>query len=195
MQISEVISPATRADWRAWLFAHHESSTEIWVERFHLRSGKPSITYDELVEECLCFGWIDGIMKKWSPESSVQRTTPRRAKSFLSELNRQRIWKLREANLMTAAGEAAVEGRVGEPDDPFEIPDWIERELRRDKEVRSRFEALPRLYRRLRVGYITEADRPNRRPEAENRLANLIRKTKAGKRYGTEPLRGILYEK
>ena len=99
-------------------------------------AGKPCITYDELVEECLCFGWIDRVVKKLDEASNVQRITPRRKKkTFLSELNRQRVWKLQRAGLMTPAGIAPIEDQIGSPDDPWEIPDWEEAQLREDEAV------------------------------------------------------------
>ena len=99
MEIGEVFYPKTRSQWRRWLNRNHTKRTEIWVRRFKKRTGQPCISYDDLVEECLCFGWIDGIVKKLDDESNVQRATPRRKESFLSELNRQRIWKLQAAGL------------------------------------------------------------------------------------------------
>ena len=103
MEIGEVFYPETRGDWRRWLETYHQEKTEIWLRTFRKASGKPTLAYDDMVEECLCFGWIDGINKKYDEESAVQRITPRRKKSFLSELNRQRVWKLQKLGLMTQA--------------------------------------------------------------------------------------------
>jgi uncharacterized protein YdeI (YjbR/CyaY-like superfamily) len=125
MEITEVFYPTTRADWRAWLETHHLTKTEIWVQTFRKATGKPSLPYDDLVEECLCFGWIDGIVKKYDEESAVQRITPRKKKSYLSELNRQRIWKLQALGLMAPAGIAPIAAQIGSPNDPFEFPEWI----------------------------------------------------------------------
>jgi uncharacterized protein YdeI (YjbR/CyaY-like superfamily) len=91
MEITDVFYPLERAQWRQWLAENHQDATEIWLRRFKKATGKPCISYDDLVEECLCFGWIDGVVKKLDAESNVQRITPRRKKSFLSELNRQRV--------------------------------------------------------------------------------------------------------
>lgn len=196
MEIGEVFHPRVRQEWRDWLACHHASGTEVWVRRCHRSSGEPSISYDELVEECLCFGWIDGLAKKYDEISSVQRTCPRRPRSYLSELNRQRIWKLRLEDRMTEAGETVLAGRVGTPEDAPPFPDrqWIDEAIAADPEAAAAVDALPALYRRLRIGYIAELRGPSRRPEAEKRLAHFLRQTKAGKRYGTEPLRGLLYE-
>ena len=94
MEITEVFYPPSRAEWRTWLETHYQIKTEVWVQTFRKAIGRPSLAYDDMVEECLCFGWIDGSVKKYDADSSVRRITPRRKKSALSELNRQRVWKL-----------------------------------------------------------------------------------------------------
>lgn len=189
MEITEVFYPQDRAEWRRWLETHHRSGkTEVWIRTFNKASGKASVSYDEMVEECLCFGWIDGSVKKYDDESKVQRITPRRKKSFLSELNRQRIWKLQRLGLMTEAGIEAVRSQIGSPDDPLEIPDWILEQLQADPQVWSTFQAFPPLYQRLKVGWIRETGAP-RREEAQKRLDYLLKMTRQGKRYGTEPMK------
>lgn len=187
MEIGEILYPRTRADWRAWLRDYHASSSEIWLRRFRIATGKQSITYDELVEEALCFGWIDGIVKRLDEESTVQRITPRRARSYLSELNRQRAWILIERGLMTAAGLAALGDKLGSPSDPWEIPAWIYDRLTADPVVWATFTGFPVMYQRLKISWVTEAGQL-RREEMEKRLANLIRKTRAGTMYGTVPI-------
>jgi uncharacterized protein YdeI (YjbR/CyaY-like superfamily) len=188
MEITLVFYPTDRAEWRAWLEANRLSEPEVWVRTFTKASGRPSLAYDDLVEECLCFGWIDGSVKKYDPESMVQRITPRRKKTFLSELNRQRVWKLQANGLMTPAGIAPIEDQIGSPDDSFEIPAWVEERLRDDPAVWANFQAFPRLYQRLKIGWIAEIKTLSRRPEAEKRLNYLIKMTRLGKMYGTQPL-------
>ena len=134
MEITEVFYPKTRTQWRNWLKRHHQKKKEIWVRKPHKDTGEPCISYDELVEECLCFGWIDGVVKKLDAHSSVQRITPRRAKgSYLSELNRQRIWKLQHLDLMTPAGIEPIASQIGSPEDPFEILSEIKKQFRKNK--------------------------------------------------------------
>ena len=189
MEITEVFYPHTRQEWRNWLEKHHTSKPEIWLRTFLKATGQPSLPYDEMVEECLCFGWIDGIVKKFDADSTVRRHTPRRKKSFLSEMNRQRIWKLQAQGLMTPAGIAPIEAQIGSPDEPLVIPDWIAEQLRSDETVWQNFEAFPHFYKRLKVGWIVEAGQL-RREEMEKRLSYLLKMTAQGKRYGTEPMEG-----
>ena len=188
-EITEIFYPKTRPDWLKWLQTHHQSKVEIWLRRFKKATGKPSLPYDDMVEECLCFGWIDGVIKKLDEESNVQRITPRRSKgTFLSELNRQRVWKLQHLGLMTPAGITPIKDQIGSPNDPFDIPDWVQDQLRTDAEVWKNFEAFPHFYKRLKIGWIAEIRGDSRREEAQKRLDYLIKMTAKGKRYGTEPL-------
>lgn len=184
----EIFYPHNRAEWRQWLLENHLKKTEVWLCTYNKASGKPSISYDDLVEECLCFGWIDGVVRKHEADSTVQRITPRRKKSFLSELNRQRIWKLQMEGLMTAAGIAPISEQIGSADDPWEIPDWIATALQADAEVWKNFQSFPPLYQRLKIGWINETA-ISRQEERLKRLNYLVKMTKQGKMYGTQPLK------
>lgn len=189
LEITEVFYPKNRAEWRAWLEENHNSKTEIWLRRFKKAANKPSISYDELVEECLCFGWIDSVIKKLDEESNVQRITPRRKKkTFLSELNRQRVWKLQREGLMTPAGVELIRDQIGAPDDLFEFPDWITEQLKEEEEVWTNFQNFPYLYQRLKIGWIKECGE-RRREEAQRRLNHLIRMSRQNKMYGTIPIK------
>ena len=85
MDIGKTLYVTEREAWRAWLAANYRDEPEIWLVYYRKDFGKPRIPYNDAVEEALCFGWIDGIIKKYDEESNVQRITPRRKKSFLSE--------------------------------------------------------------------------------------------------------------
>jgi uncharacterized protein YdeI (YjbR/CyaY-like superfamily) len=100
---------ATPEELRAWLEAHHESATELWVRLAKKGSGIPSITWPELVDELLCFGWIDGHMKPIDDEWRRQRITPRKAGSKWSKRNIERVRVLTEEGRMRPAGLAAYE--------------------------------------------------------------------------------------
>ncbi len=189
MEVTEVFYPHNRAQWRAWLEEHGQTKTEVWLRTFRKAANQPSLPYDDMVEECLCFGWIDGVVKKYDEFSAVQRITPRKKKSFLSELNRQRIWKLQAQRLMTPAGIEPIRDQIGAIDDALVIPDWIAARLKEEEAVWAQFQEFPRLYQRLKIGWITETGRL-REEEAQKRLNYLIKMTRAGKRYGTEPLAG-----
>lgn len=102
---------STPAKLRAWLEKHHDTASELLVGFWKRHTGKPSITWRQLVEECLCFGWIDGVGHSLGDESHTIRITPRRAKSNWSLINVKLVEKLRSEGRMTPSGEAAFAAR------------------------------------------------------------------------------------
>lgn len=189
-EITEVFYPHNRKEWRAWLTENYQTKREIWLRMFRKDTGKPYIKYDDLVEECLCFGWIDGVIKRYDEESRVQRITPRRKKSYLSELNRQRVWKLQKLDLLMPGALDVINDQVGSPDEPLEIPDWIKDQLQEDPEVWENFQQFSYFYQRLKIRWV--ADAKQRMEEAQKRLNYLKKMTKAGKQYGTQPMKDII---
>lgn len=93
-----------RRIWRDWLSKNYNKESEIWLVRYKKSTGKPCISYENSVEETLCFGWIDSIEKGIDIEWFVQHFTPRRPKSNWSPSNRERAKRLIEEGLMTPAG-------------------------------------------------------------------------------------------
>jgi uncharacterized protein YdeI (YjbR/CyaY-like superfamily) len=108
MEITETLFVQSRQEWRAWLAQHHQDRKEIWLIYYKKSSGKTNITYDESVEEALCFGWIDGTNKGIDNEKYAGRFTPRRPKSPWSASNRERVARLLSEGRMTEAGLAVL---------------------------------------------------------------------------------------
>lgn len=184
MDITTVIYPQSRAEWRLWLEANHRIETEIWLRTPHKASGLPRIPYDDCVEEALCFGWVDGLTKKYDDVSAVQRYTPRRKRTFLSELNRQRMYKLIKLELMTEAGLAPVRDQLGSPDDPLVIPEDVALRFQADEIAWENFQKFPILYQKIRIGYVMEC-RKSRPADSDKRLDHLIKKSADNKMFGT----------
>jgi uncharacterized protein YdeI (YjbR/CyaY-like superfamily) len=105
----ERLSIADRASWRAWLEKHHGRDTGVWLVSFKKATGKPRVDYDDAVEEALCFGWIDSLVRTLDGERAMQLFTPRKPRSPWSPSNRARVEKLVAAGLMRAAGLAKIE--------------------------------------------------------------------------------------
>jgi uncharacterized protein YdeI (YjbR/CyaY-like superfamily) len=134
----------------AWLEAEHATAPGVYVKLAKKGAGVPSVTYAELVESCLCFGWIDGRGNRLDDRFHLQRITPRRAKSVWSQTNVDRVEALLEAGRMRPAGLAAVEaaradGRwqrayAGAKD--ITVPDDLAAALDADPAVRAEFESL-----------------------------------------------------
>jgi uncharacterized protein YdeI (YjbR/CyaY-like superfamily) len=98
---------ASPAEFRAWLAEHHASRSELGVVLHLKASGKQTMTWSEAVDQALCYGWIDGVVRRLDDTSRVQRFTPRKPKSNWSAVNIKKVEGLRMAGLMAPAGEAA----------------------------------------------------------------------------------------
>jgi uncharacterized protein YdeI (YjbR/CyaY-like superfamily) len=102
------VRPKSRATWRTWLQKHHASSSGVWLVFAKKHSGIATLSYDDAVEEALCFGWIDSLMKPVDDRFYMQLFTPRKPKSLWSHSNKARVKHLRAKGLMKPAGEAAI---------------------------------------------------------------------------------------
>src|SRR5512138_1673953 len=94
MEITKTLYLTNRKDWRKWLRQHYKAEKEIWLIYPKKETGKPRISYNDAVEEALCFGWIDSIIKTLDKERVVQRSSPRKPKSEYSPANKERLRKL-----------------------------------------------------------------------------------------------------
>ena len=101
--------PRDRAEWRAWLEQHYATSSSIWLIAFKQSSGKQNLSYEEAVQEALCFGWIDSRRDTLDAERNVQLFTPRKPGSPWSRVNKRRIEQLIAEGRMTPAGMAKIE--------------------------------------------------------------------------------------
>jgi uncharacterized protein YdeI (YjbR/CyaY-like superfamily) len=108
MQIGETLTAQTPADFRRWLEANHQTKKEIWLVIYKQASGKTGISYDESIEEALCFGWIDSIAKSMDAEKYAQRFSPRRKGGNWTETNQAKARRLIAEGRMTQAGRAAL---------------------------------------------------------------------------------------
>ena len=173
MKVPKTLLVTTREAWRAWLEARHDAETEIWLVYHKRHTKRPRIAYADAVEEALCFGWIDSVVRRLDEGRYAQKFTPRRPGSQWSESNRRRFAKLRAAGRLAPAGAAkappAAPTRKRVPagrDVP--VPGYIEQSLRRRPRAWRNFTAFAPSYRRLYVRWIEAAVRPETR---ERRLA------------------------
>src|SRR5438270_2774803 len=123
----------SRQEWRNWLREHHDSESEIWLVLPKRHTSEQSITYDEIVEEALCFGWIDSIVKRLDHNRYARKLTPRKPGSKWSTLNRRRYADLQARGLLAAPGrERAPTSRSGDAPPPAgsAIPSYIENQFK-----------------------------------------------------------------
>ena len=173
---------ASPAGWRAWLEEHHETETEVWVGIHKAHTGRPSVTWAQLVREALCFGWIDGQVKRIDDDSHMQRFTPRQSRRW-SAVNVRLVSELEAAGLMTDAGRRAFAARdtsqvpYSLSDRPAALPQELDARLPPD--AKAFWDATPPSYRKSMAYWITDAKRPETR---EKRLARLIAACRRGER-------------
>ena len=108
MDLGKTLYVTNRKQWRSWLVKNHNKEKDIWLIYYRKSSGKKRIPYNDAVEEALCYGWIDSIVKKIDEQKFAQRFSPRRQNSVLSQLNKERIHRLIEKKKMTVKGLNAV---------------------------------------------------------------------------------------
>lgn len=184
MKIGKTLYVIEKKKWRLWLAKNHNKEKEIWLVYYKKSSGKQRISYNDAVEEALCYGWIDSIVKSMDKEKFVQRFSPRNPKSKLSQMNKERVRNLINQKKMTNAGLKAIEKVFDiNSNEKFIIPKDILNELKKNKQTWKNFGNFSDSYKRIRIGYI-EHVRKLREPEFKRRLNNFIKMTAKNKRFG-----------
>jgi uncharacterized protein YdeI (YjbR/CyaY-like superfamily) len=177
----EIVEVRNREEWREWLRANHASLPGAWLA-FH--KGATSLGYDEAVEEALCFGWIDSIVKRLDERRYARKFTPRNPGSKWSSVNRKRYENVKAKGLLEAAGlERAPGPRSGDAPRPSldRLPAYFESALQADSRAEEFFRGLAPSYRRIYVGWVDSAKRQETR---EKRLAEALTLLRAGKKPG-----------
>ena len=104
----EVVQFSSAGDWQQWLARNHAKSAGVWLRFFKKQSGILSVTHAQALEAALCYGWIDGQLKKGDAQSWTQKFTPRRPKSIWSKRNRELVEQLIRSKQMKPAGLQAI---------------------------------------------------------------------------------------
>jgi uncharacterized protein YdeI (YjbR/CyaY-like superfamily) len=162
--------PKSRADWRAWLEKHHAKATAVWLVSYRKATGRTRVSYEDLVEEALCFGWIDSVQRVLDDERSMLRFSPRKPKSVWSKINKGRVGRLTRLGLMAPAGQAKID--AAKRDGSWHALDAVERlvvppdldaELAANPDAARHFAAFPPSSRKIILGWIAGAKRPETR--------------------------------
>ena len=172
--------PATLADWRAWLAANHTRPDGVWLITYRRASGKATFTYEQAVEEALCYGWIDGHTKTLDEARGMQWYAPRRAGSVWARTNKERVARLIADGRMTPAGLAKIEAAKADGTwalwdsvDTLAVPDDLAAALAAYPAARANFDAFPRSARHAILGWIATAKRPETRAKRIAETARL----------------------
>jgi uncharacterized protein YdeI (YjbR/CyaY-like superfamily) len=192
MQITQLLDIHTARAWRSWLKAHHAKAKEIWLAYYRADSGQARVSYNDAVDEAVCFGWIDSQMKNVDRDRFAQRFTPRRPGAPISELNLARARRMVKLGKMTPAGRQALnlalKARPGQARSgdlkagALKIAPDILKAMKADAEVWKHFRTFPKAYQRIKIAWI-EGGRG--RPEIfATRLRYFLKMTGQNKQYG-----------
>jgi uncharacterized protein YdeI (YjbR/CyaY-like superfamily) len=179
MEITKTLHVTIRKDWRDWLKRNYKTEKEIWLVYYKKGTGKPRIEYNDAVEEALCFGWIDSLVKRLDEERMVQRFSPRSPKRPYSQANKERLRALVEQgkiikDVLDSLGDVLTE--------KFKIPPDILKAIQANKVAWKNFQKLSDSYKRIRIAFIDSA---RKRPvEFQKRLRYFIEMTEKNKRFG-----------
>ena len=172
----EIFYTSERAEWRNYLTDRFETSKEIWFVFPTKASGEKSLSYNDAVEEALCFGWIDGRAGTLDETHQLRRFTPRRKGSGYSQPNIERLVWLDARGMIHPKVRESILPVIRAT---FEFPEDIMDELKKDAAVWENYNKFSEPYKRIRIAYIEAA---RRRPEEfEKRLNSFIEKTRRGK--------------
>jgi uncharacterized protein YdeI (YjbR/CyaY-like superfamily) len=183
-----IVSFATAQEWRAWLVKHHAQSNGIELRIFKKASGQQSVSYEEALDEALCFGWIDGQKKSYDEESWIQKFTPRRSKSIWSKRNQEHVARLTKEKRMMPSGLKEVEAakKDGRWDSAYdspknmEIPSDFLRELKKDTSAYEFFQTLNKANLYAIAWRLQTAKKPETR---EKRMKTMLAMLAQGKKF------------
>ena len=175
----KLVYKKTRTAWRVWLAKNHDKEDRgIWLVFYKKETNKPTMNYGEAVEEALCFGWIDGLIKKLDDEKYARKFMPRKLDSLWSATNKKRIDKLIKEKQMTKIGLAKVDAakksglwdKDPKPIISDEVPEELVTAFKNNKSAKSTFENLSPSCRRQYIGWIQTAKRPETRAKTGRRV-------------------------
>ena len=176
---AQLLYAITRDEWRNWLQGHYKSEKEVWLVYFKKHTEKPRISYNDAVEEALCFGWIDSTVKSIDEDRYAQRFSVRNPRTPYSQANKERLRYLIKQGVVV---EDVLAGLGGLADEQFEIPPDILEAIQSNDKAWENFQKLSEPYIRIRIAFV---DGARKRPEEFNkRLRYFIEMTAKNKQFG-----------
>jgi uncharacterized protein YdeI (YjbR/CyaY-like superfamily) len=181
-----LIHPESIAEWRQWLTEHHADTDGVWLAGWKRASGKTPLDYGRIVEEALCFGWIDGLVNTLEDGRQAFLITPRRKGSGWSRSNKERIERLVAEGRMTDAGMSAIERARADGSwsaldaaealiEPVELASALDA----NPDARRHWDAFPKSPRKALIWWVTSAKREETR---ERRVRTIVDEAAQGRR-------------
>jgi uncharacterized protein YdeI (YjbR/CyaY-like superfamily) len=181
-----IYHPTDLGAWRAWLDEHHDDTRGVWVATWRKASGRPAVPYPALVEEAICFGWIDSTVNTLDDERRLQLMTPRRPRSGWTRLNRQRAAQAEAEGRMTPAGRAAIDVAKANGwwtiydsvEDLIEPPD-LAAALDASQAARQSWDAFPESARKQMLWWVVSAAKAETKA---SRITTIVTEAEHGRR-------------
>jgi len=180
----ERISFKNRDEWRKWLKDYHSIAKGIWLIYYKKHTGKPSVKYNDAVEEALCYGWIDSIVKRIDYERYMQKFTPRNDSSTWSEVNKKRVEKMIAQGKMTKYGLKKIEiaEQSGKWDEVVEsqlehiLSDNLLYVLKSDKAAFTEYKKLPPSHKKMYTSWIMTAKKEETKVRRIKKMITMLKK-------------------
>ena len=176
---------SSSTEFREWLVTNHDRVPELWLGFYNKRTDKKSITYREALDEALCFGWIDGVLKGVNETTYKRRFTPRKPKSYWSAVNIRRVGELTKLGRIAPSGSKAFErrssdsGRYSFEGRPKKLPLAYLKQFKATPAAWEFFRAQAPWYQRTSTFWVVSAKQEETR---QRRLARLISDSEKGRR-------------
>jgi uncharacterized protein YdeI (YjbR/CyaY-like superfamily) len=180
----DTLEMRSRQQWRDWLQAHHDSVSEIWLVFQKRHTGLDCISYADAIDEALCFGWVDSLVRRLDDARYARKFTPRKRDSKWSTINRRRYEELKARGLLAPPGLGRPPtNRSGDAPRPSlsSLPSYIEKQLKANASAWAYFQRLAPSYRRAFVGWVDSAKREETK---QKRLREAFSLLAAGKKLG-----------
>lgn len=186
---SKTLYVKDRIEWRNWLEKNHESEKEIWLIYYKKHSGKQRIPYDDAVEEALCFGWIDSLVKTIDDEKYMQKYTPRKKNSVWSKHNVIRCEKMIKERKMTTIGlehirQAKKNGKWQEAcisKKQHELPKDLKLALKKDKSAWENFNRFAPSYKKNYIEWVLSA---KKQETINKRIQEIVKRSRLNQKPG-----------
>ncbi len=181
---------ATRSEWRKWLAENHAREREgVWLVLHKKQAGKAFLTYEEALQEALCFGWIDSILRNLNATTYCRKFSPRKDNSRWSNANKSRVGRLIETGAMTGFGVAKIEAakkRGNWEIDPRPVisldpPRELAEALARNRKANDFFAQLAPSCRKQFIGWIVTAKTEKTRA---HRVRESLKLLESGQKLG-----------
>ncbi len=188
---TETFCPASRQEWRAWLQENHAKSQSIWLIYYKMKSGKPSLSWSEAVEEALCFGWIDSTARSLDDEKFMQFFSRRKTNSVWSKINKGKVQQLIDQGLMTQAGFDSIETAkqngswtILDEVEELVVPADLEQGFEDQPGSKDYFLSLSKSTRKAILQWLILAKRPETRQKRMNEIVELAAQRRKPKQFG-----------